>query len=458
MSVWQGTAKAALQLIRKARRLAPIAVVSAFVPRTLKLRVTEKLARIAIGSGLERDGATGGSPSTASVSAPARRLDPRYADQGVDLCGYVRGELGLGETVRGFARALAQSGFPFTLTEFEVPTPARAMDHSLADWLVQQPKHATGIYFVNPDQMLLARTHFETRRSAGRYIIGYWFWELEHFPDPWRDALHLVDEVWVASEFVRRSVARVTDKPVHLVPMPLDFGNTAPVGRRHFGLPDDRFVFLNTFDYHSYPLRKNPEGAIEAFCRAFLPGREDVCLFVKTLNADRLLDAHLRLMDKAGSDRRIFISDGHLQRGEVSALIACSDAYISLHRSEGLGLGMAEAMALGKPVIATGYSGNLDFMSQDDARLVDYRLVDVAPGAYPHWQGQRWAEPDVRQAAQFMRALADNRSSANLLGAAAAERIRRQYDPSACSLVAIDRLQSIAASRTKAVTGSGHPE
>lgn len=457
MSVWRGTAKLALQLISIARRLAPVAAIYSCVPRALKLRITRKLARAAIGSDLPRKTTIGVSSSSPSGSAPARRIDARYMGQGVNLYGYVRGEFGLGETVRGFARALAQSGYPFALTDFEVATPARAEDHSLNGWLVEQPEHASSIYFVNPDQMLHARAHFEMQRSAGRYVIGYWFWELEHFPDPWRDAFDFVDEVWVASEFVRRSIAAATDKPVCLMPIPLYCPVPAPVGRRYFGLPDDCFVFLYTFDYHSYPLRKNPEAVIEAFRLAFARERGDVCLFIKTLNADRLLDAHLDLVDAAADDRRIVISDGHLPRTEISALIACSDAYVSLHRSEGLGLGMVEAMALGRPVIATAYSGNLDFMSGGAACLVDFRRVDVGSQAYPYGQRQQWAEPDIGQAAQYMRALADDPAAAAVLGAAAAEQIRRQYAPSACALAAIDRLQRLAARRA-APSSSGIPD
>jgi glycosyltransferase involved in cell wall biosynthesis len=116
---------------------------------------------------------------------------------------------------------------------------------------------------------------------------------------------------------------------------------------------------------------------------------------------------------------------------------------------------MAEAMALGKPVVATAYSGNLDFMSGESACLVDFHLIDVAAGAYPYWCGQRWAEPDIAQAARNMRALADDPSAAAVLGAAAAERIRRQYAPAACASAAIARLQNLAASRSAAICNSG---
>lgn len=455
MSVWRRTARIALNLISKARRLAPVAAVYARLPSAWKLRTTRRLLRTAIGSDPSRTVATGLPTFPVSESLPPRHIDPRHAGQGVNLYGYVRGEFGLGESVRGFAKALARSGFPFALMDFEVSTPGRAEDHSLDSWVVDEPEHNSSLYFINPDQMLRARAHFEMQRKAGRCVIGYWFWELERFPDTWRDAFRFVDEVWVASEFVRRSIAAASDKPVRLMPMPLDYPTPAAVERQRFGVPDDRFVFLFTFDYHSYPLRKNPEAVIAAFRTAFPRDRDDVCLLVKTLNADRLPDVHLRLLDATGSDPRIIVSDGHLSRTDVSSLIACSDAYVSLHRSEGLGLGMAEAMALGKPVVATGYSGNMDFMTADNACLVDFRLVDLPPNAYPHWQDQRWAEPDIAHAARQMRMLADDPAGARTLGAAAKARIRRQYDPSACASAVIERLRIVAAGRLAMACAQG---
>ncbi|MEO6966875.1 MAG: glycosyltransferase [Rhodanobacteraceae bacterium] len=441
-----------LRLLTGARRLAPIAALYALFPAEWKLRVSRRLLRAAVGKGVVA-AASSATPRDDKVpDLPPLRVDPRYAGKGVNLCGYVRGELGLGESVRAFARALAQSGYPFSLVDYAVPTHANGDDHSLDTWLVADANYPSSVYFVNPDQMLLNCAYFEARKHAGRYLIGYWFWELEYFPEAWRSAFDLVDEVWVASEFVRRCVAAATDKPVMLMPMPIDFASPVALDRQCFGLPADRFVFLFTLDYHSYPQRKNPEGVIAAFRAAFPRDRKDVHLLIKTLNADRLPDAHLRAVAAAATDPRIVVSDVRLSRVETSALIACSDVYVSLHRSEGFGLGMAEAMALGKPVIATGYSGNVDFMSERDACLVDFQMVDLAPNAYPHWQNQRWAEPDIARAARYMRRLADDPAAAAALGAAASLRIRRQYARSACAPAVIDRLQTIAKLRSSALT------
>lgn len=446
MSVLRSAATTLLRLLTRARRFAPVAALYALFPGAWKLRVSRGLLHTAVGKQGGIPAAADGAPRSDNVpDLPPLRVDPHHAGKGVNLCGYVRGELGLGESVRLFAQALAQSGYPFSLVDYGVPEHASADDHSLDRWLVEKHRHPLSVYFINPDQMLLNRAYFETQKHAGRYLIGYWFWELEHFPDEWRGAFDLVDEVWVASEFVRRSVAAATGKPVMLMRMPIDVGTPLAINRQRFGLPADRFLFLFTFDYHSYPQRKNPEGVIAAFRAAFPGDRKDVHLLIKTLNADRLPDAHLRVIAAAAADPRIVVSDVHLARTEASALFACADAYVSLHRSEGFGLGAAEAMALGKPVVATGYSGNTDFMSERDACLVDFSLVDVAPNAYPYWQGQHWAEPDIAQAARYMGRLADDPAAAAALGAAASMRIRRQYARSACASAVIDRLQTIAA-------------
>jgi len=452
MNVWRSGAAAVLRFITHARRWRLVAAVYARLPAHWKVRVSRGLLRSAVGTG-QIAGAESQAPG---VAAPRRNPEPRFAGQGVNLCGYVRSEFGLGEGVRLFARGLAESGFPFSLLNFELPIPAGERDCSLDSWLSVSAEHAASVYFVNPDQMLRARDSLELQRHQGRYLIGYWFWELEHFPVAWLDALNLVDEVWVASSFVQRAVSSVTHKPVLRMPLPIDLSAIQP-DRKKVGLPEDKFVFLFAFDYHSYPQRKNPEAVIAAFCAAFPIERDDVRLLIKTINAERAADAHLRLVDGARGDPRIHFRDEHLRRDDMYQLIASADAYVSLHRSEGFGLGMAEAMYFGKPVVATRYSGNLDFMSDDVACLVDCAMVEVPPGAYPHWQGQRWAQPDVQHAATHMRRLADDPVASRTLGAAAAARIRRQYAAPVCSSAAISRLQAATAPRAASVI-SGTPQ
>nr|WP_284691468.1 glycosyltransferase [Pinirhizobacter soli] len=226
----------------------------------------------------------------------------------------------------------------------------------------------------------------------------------------------------VATHFVQDAVHAVTDKPLFLAPIPL--GAFADSGRSkdEFGL-DDAYTFLVTFDFSSYLARKNPSAAIAAFRSAFM-GDERVRLLIKTSNAHRHADALRSLMDEGGGDPRIVIRDDLLPRDDLHALQRCCDAYVSLHRSEGFGLGMAESMILGKPVVATAYSGNLDFMTPDNGVLVPYRLVPVEAGEYSFGEGQHWAEADVQAASDAMRRLYTDRAWGKAMG----DRARRDME------------------------------
>ena len=265
--------------------------------------------------------------------------------------------------------------------------------------------------------------------TDGHYTIGYWHWELARFPRAWSHAIDLVDEIWTASEFVARAVRAATRKPVRVVPLPVDVRLARPYTRAEFGLPEDRFVFLFTLDFHSFLARKNPAGLVAAFRAAFPPGDERVALVIKTTNGhDRPADVGL-LRDAIGGDERIQLRDGYLSRADVFGLESVADAYVSLHRSEGFGLGLAESMFLGKPVIATAYSGNLEFMTPANSCLVGYRLVDVGDGEYPHPEGQVWADPDLGHAADLMRRLVDDQDHAASLGRRAAADVRELLSP-----------------------------
>ena len=186
-----------------------------------------------------------------------------------------------------------------------------------------------------------------------------------------------VDEIWVATRFVQGSFRRVTTRPVHVVPaiVPDLQGSGKP--RRDFGLSEDEVVFLFSFDVNSAVARKNPGAVVEAFARAF-PSPSDCRsrLVVKVLNLDLHPDVARWLRPAVASVNGVLIEDD-LGHAELIDLFCCADAYISLHRSEGFGFGIAEAMALGKPVIATAYSGNLDFATAANSCQVSYRLREI---------------------------------------------------------------------------------
>lgn len=365
------------------------------------------------------------------------------AESGVNLFGYARGEFGIAENVRSYARALAQVGYPFSIINFDVGVASRQQDHSMDQHFATTPHYAQNVFFVNADQMQIARDTLGGGVFAGRHNIGFWVWELEHFPNDWHGAFNLVNEVWVPTEFVRQSIATATDKPVLRIPKAIEFDVPPGMDRAHFGLPSDEFVFLFSYDFNGFASRKNPDAVIAAFRQAFADGAPGVRLVVKSVNGRRFPEKLARLAHDVADDPRIEIRDGFLSRGEMFALQNASDCYVSLHRAEGFGLGMAECMYLGKPVIATAYSGNLDFMDHHNSLLVDYRPVPVSDGEYPYWRGQHWAEPDVAHAARLMRQLFEDRTLARRVGAAAAASIRRTNSKAMCGAAVMARLQEI---------------
>jgi hypothetical protein len=215
-----------------------------------------------------------------------------------------------------------------------------------------------------------------------------------------------VDEVWAATEYMARIFRDAGRKPVHIVPLPLPTppAPTETVTRADLDLPADRFIFLFVFDFLSVLERKNPLGAIEAFCSAFAPDEGPV-LVLKSINGHRCVPQLERVRRAAAHRPDILIRDGYVSPDEKNALLATCDAYVSLHRAEGLGLTLAEAMALGKPAIATGYSGNRHFMTDENSFLVEYTLASASGDCGPYPAGARWAEPSVHHAASLMRAV-----------------------------------------------------
>ncbi len=367
-------------------------------------------------------------PPPASVRIDASKA-PAAGVPGVNVLGYVRGQFGLGESVRAHARALIEAGIPVSLYDVDIGLAYVWNDHSLEAWISDELPYQTSLVFFNPDYWPQAMEKIGRARLQGHYVIACWFWELERIPEAWIPILDQVDELVVATEFIEQAFRKATDKPITRIAFPLREVACSDLQRRDFGLPEGKFVFLTSFDFNSYIARKNPRAVIEAFKKAFPPDREDVRLLVKS-SGGFLQPAQLEpLLEAVGGDARIMLRDDVIERSHVNALQRCCDAYVSLHRAEGLGLGLAECMALGKPVIATAWSGNLDFMDAQNSCLVGYRFVAVGEGEYPDSAGQRWAEADVDEAAAWMRRLADEQDLAQRIGARAQADVARRLAP-----------------------------
>ncbi len=253
----------------------------------------------------------------------------------------------------------------------------------------------------------------------GTYRIGYWYWELEEVPRRWRLHTRWLSELWAPTRFVGDALRRVMPLPVVDMLAGMRMPPVVDVPRAELGLPKDRFLFLFIFDMSSTFDRKNPMAVVEAFRRAF-PRRDSVALAVKVTRGQSDPES-LKKLREACDQVGATLIDAMLSHEQLFGLINSCDAYVSLHRSEGYGLTMAEAMALGKPVIATGYSGNLDFMNEQNSLLVPYKKVAVRTTVHIYRKGCSWAEPSVDDAAAMMRWVVDNPATA----AQIAERGRR---------------------------------
>lgn len=370
--------------------------------------------------------------------------DEPLREHGIEYVGFARAESGLGENLRALVRATQTAGIPVSVSDVDIDSGIRNADSSVDAFIGVAP-YKTRIICVNPDLLGEAFRDDGFLRARDAYRIGFWFWELERLPRNWIDTARLVDEIWVATQFVADAVKRdIRDRPIHKVRTPVQKPILSRTYRRdEFGLHEGACLFMFSFAYGSFATRKNPEAVIRAFRIAFPLGSEDVQLVIKSSQSDLFPEHRARLHALANGDDRIVFLDKYLSRDAVYGLQSCCDAYVSLHRSEGLGLGLAECMAQGKPVIATNYSGNCEFMDSENSLLVDYRLVPVRDGEYSDWKNQVWADADVEHAAQHMRKIFDDRAYALRVGQKAAQHLTEFFSYSVIGETVKARFDSI---------------
>jgi glycosyltransferase involved in cell wall biosynthesis len=369
----------------------------------------------------------------------------------VNVVGYLRAELGVGEAARLLIAGLQAANIPYnTITNRETIS---RQTHPHQEQPPSGGENDINIVCVNADQTPAFARKMPPSFFAGHYTVGVWFWEVESLAPQFYDAFNYVDEVWVASDFVRRAFAKISPKPVFKFHLPVIKPTIDDaLSRQDLGL-SDRFTFLFSFDFLSVLDRKNPAAVIESFRRAFRP-REGPALVIKTINGDkRMLDLEkLRFAAQAHPD--IKIVDGYMSAIEKNTMMALCDCYVSLHRSEGYGLTMAEAMALGRPVIATGYSGNLEFMTPQNCYLCSHRFRQIGPESPPYPPASRWAEPNLDEAAVFMRQVYENPDEAKLRGRFAAEQIATLHSAEAAAVTIRKRIDAIRRDRSEATNPS----
>ena len=357
---------------------------------------------------------------------------------GVNLYGFFRTVSGLGSVARSFTKGLETAAIPFQ----KIAIPSWAEQVSKRSLPVFEP-HRVNLILQNPDMLPLFFAAYGTDLLKGCYNIGYWLWELASVRPDWIPLYRYVDEIWVASEFCRLTFQSATSLPVKRIPPVVDgLEKRITHSREHFGLPRDRFVFGYIFDLASYFERKNPLCLVEAFRREFGDSR-DVLLCLKYLNAGRD-EPNVRALQEAiagASNIRTF--SGTMDGNEIVSLQNSFDCLVSPHRSEGFGYNLAEAMYLAKPVIATRYSSNLDFMREDNSYLIDCSLVPIPLSQGPYQRGQFWAEPSIDHLCHLMRTVFEDSPGRAEKGRRAADEIRVNYSAAAVSRQIASRLEEI---------------
>jgi len=393
---------------------------------------------------------------------PEMKLDPRFLPESpawfdaeaptapsVEVFGYLKGALGLGEAARGYARALRAAEVPTGThtVPLDGPPDTRGAATRRHDELAYEDERLevrsdVVLACVNAPQLPELLEQVGADAFEGRYVIGQWGWEVDVVPPWWEHGFDLVDELWVYSTFVADNLSKVAPVPVVTVPLPVErpeeIAEALPVE-----LPEAGFTFLFAFDFLSTLQRKNPVGLIEAFKQAFAPGEGPV-LLLKTTNARFRKQERDRLRYLIGDRSDIVLLDVSLSRPEIAGLFARADCYVSLHRSEGFGLTLAESMILGKPVVATRFGGNTDFMTPANSYLVEYEPTTVGPDGEHYPAEGTWAEPSVEHAAQVLREVWNDRDGAAQRGARARADIEAQLSAEAVGSIARARLQRIA--------------
>jgi glycosyltransferase involved in cell wall biosynthesis len=380
------------------------------------------------------------------VNGMRRYLKPLERRSGVLFIGYVEGDLGLGQAFRSNLAAAAHAGVSFAVYPFRVGIETRMIEPFMPERYDTAHAFGINVIAVAPDQTPVVFATVDPRLMSRSYNILCTFWELPRAPEAWRLMLKGFRELWVPNAFVASAFKEIFPGKITVIPPAiLDYGGPF-ADRETYGMDPGRVYLLFSFDYFSSPHRKNPMAVLLAFQTAFGDRDDNVGLVIKSIGAvDHFPEIKSVFAESAKRDPRIILIDRSLKRHEMLGLIRASDAYISLHRSEGFGMGMAEAMSFERVVIGTNFSGNTCFLTAETGFPVPYTLRTVGHGEYASAAGQVWAEPDVKAAADIMRLVIERPDLAAKCARAAKVMVKAKYGPAAVGREIKRRISEIEA-------------
>lgn len=361
---------------------------------------------------------------------------------GVNLSGVLRGEFGMGKSGHSIVNALVQAEIPYVINKITDPYKHTDTDNKL--YISSDDPYQVNVIHVSGYD---SHKFFATAGSTyfdNKYNIAYWMLETDSVPEEWHASYKYYDEIWVPTRYTLDVISSVSPVPVVKIPISVNIDEELiSRDRSAFSLRDEDYIFLFNFDFNSSFNRKNSLGLIKAFKKAFKE-KDNVSLLIKYINHESDPDNYEKITSAVKGFDNIHLIEGHLEKEKLYSLVACVDCYVSLHRSEGFGLTIAEAMYLGKPVIATGYSGNMDFMNVNNSYPVKYQMTEIGEKEYPPFRrGFYWADPDLDHAAGLMRYVYENPGEAGEIGEKAAEYIKKNFSPKAVGKRIRDRLDMI---------------
>lgn len=381
------------------------------------------------------------------------RRDPMYAlklkvgfrpggggvSSGLNIVSSATGQTGIAEGMRGLVGAISETTVPFSHIDSQA-TPGR-----------QQQEHNRTLDFPYDTTIIggglreIEATLFSVNIpiSARNSLIAYAPWELPRLPAHEAEFLeNNFDEVWTSSSFSTEAIGRSVKIPVITMPLPIDVTSVSGKKRRDFGLPENTFMFLFAFDMHSRIERKNPEGLITSFVQTF-GSRSDVILVISIKNSADFPAEYKALVSLTKQHANILLHTDYLSRSDMLALLKCADCFVSLHRSEGFGLLLAESMALSVPVIATDYGGSTDFINETTGYPVAYEKTVLQKNAGPYATGEVWAEPNIVSAGMLMTYVLEHRGEALTKAAKASALMKAEYSKDVIGQRIKERLQII---------------
>jgi glycosyltransferase involved in cell wall biosynthesis len=371
-------------------------------------------------------------------------LPQKKSEFPINVIGYLKTETGVGQAGRMVIQSLQATNI--NVQGYHIDNNFTRQDDQLVNnFLVSKINSPIHIYKVNGDELGRVKEIVKQNSNKPEFTINMPAWELSKFPQEWVNNYHDIDEVWVETKFVQIPLQAKLSLPVICMPPAVIIRDFKAVNRDYFNLPKERFLFHFNFDFSSFSSRKNPEAVIMAYRMAFRRQKLNIPtgLVIKTRGYDPNNKDYEKLLQIIDGEEDIIVINKYLSHSEVMALMNCCDCYVSLHSSEGFGYTLAEAMLLGKPVIATNYSGNCDFINHLTGFPVDYKLTSLKPNEYPFADGQKWAKPDLNHAAWIMQKIVENSSETKQVALAGKNKIAVDYSPKSAGERYIKRLQKL---------------